>query len=343
MSSTQLSLIEKLDPEYQGLVALFGTVPGVEERRESFKNITAELLLHDLTPIPDAYIVYHIQDEPSRDGSVRPFPFRPNIDPFLFVQDVSAALRARVPEGPVPTALLFQVTPAIPKPHFDSLLASLQSEPESSGVSALTLVGSPSSDFEAVGYALGEAADLVKQRVQRRVPLGGIMLPERHVTKRDEPQRMIAKQRAGVTFFTTQVVYDVDLLLTVLREYSQAIAALQQQETPATDPAQVPAARIILTFAPFSVAKTAQFLRWLGVSVPQEVEARVLGAEDPALESVKVCRENFQRIMAFCKEELGGSVPIGISVESVTGFRKDIAASFQLYSELAQDFIQFHS
>lgn len=54
---------------------------------------------------------------------------------------------------------------------------------------------------------------------------------------------------------------------------------------------------MIITFAPCGRAKTMVFIKWLGMMVPAEVEERILGAESPVAESVKLLGEVLSEIL----------------------------------------------
>ena len=48
--------------------------------------------------------------------------------------------------------------------------------------------------------------------------------------------------------------------------------------------------KVILTFAPCGREKTLKFIRWLGVSVPKEVEDRILGATPEEKKVPRACK-----------------------------------------------------
>ena len=96
--------------------------------------------------------------------------------------------------------------------------------------------------------------------------------------------------------------------------------------------------KIILTFAPCSRPKTMQFIRWLGINVPEDVESRVLLAADTSKnaavdESIKICCEALSKILDAAS---GCGVPLGVSVESVSGFKEEIDGCFELFRRLQQ-------
>ena len=75
--------------------------------------------------------------------------------------------------------------------------------------------------------------------------------------------------------------------------------------------------------------------------MPPEVERRILAKNETSKEaavgeSVLVCCEILQKILS----EAGDcGVPLGISVESVSGFREEIDAAFELFRRLQQIFL----
>ena len=81
--------------------------------------------------------------------------------------------------------------------------------------------------------------------------------------------------------------------------------------------------RVVLTFAPCGL-KDHEFIKWLGVTVPEDVEREILDAEDKVGKSVDL-------LCAMCKKILdktkGCGVPLGISVESVSIFKNEINAA----------------
>ena len=86
--------------------------------------------------------------------------------------------------------------------------------------------------------------------------------------------------------------------------------------------------KVVLTFAPCGRAKTMVFLKWLGVRVPPDAEARILGADSPVDESVALLCEILKQIL---DETRGCGVPLGVSVESVSIFKKEIEAVHDLF------------
>lgn len=106
--------------------------------------------------------------------------------------------------------------------------------------------------------------------------------------------------------------------------------------------------KIILTFTPCGRRKTMEFIKWLGMQVPQEAEDRIFAAseaESPAPAPSGGCKkakppvelscellcDNLRRILA---ETAGCGVPLGLNVESVSGFKDEIDATHDLFRSL---------
>jgi len=89
--------------------------------------------------------------------------------------------------------------------------------------------------------------------------------------------------------------------------------------------------RIVLTFSPVGRQKTMAFLNWLGVNIPRETSAAILGASNPLAKSISICRENLRRILdhAYARE-----IPLGVNVESVSINKDEIDASVDLFHAL---------
>jgi hypothetical protein len=114
--------------------------------------------------------------------------------------------------------------------------------------------------------------------------------------------------------------------------------------------------KIILTFTPCGRRKTLEFIKWLGMQVPQEAEERIFAGEaaaaaaaataaqptvpgakkpkkpKPAVElSCDLLCDNLRRILV---ETAGCGVPLGLNVESVSGFKDEIDATHDLFRSL---------
>lgn len=140
---------------------------------------------------------------------------------------------------------------------------------------------------------VAEAAEIARAHPYRYL-LGGITLPERHRDKGNEPELILSKTKWGIRYFTSQVVYNADNVISLLRQYDELMKQKKEEG---------PMARIILTFAPFGREDTVAFLQWLGVELPKGTIRRVLCRGSPSQcvqEAIEICRENLKRILEYC-------------------------------------------
>lgn len=125
------------------------------------------------------------------------------------------------------------------------------------GVEQVVMVGGESSNIQYPGPSVTEAAAHVRA-AGLNAALGGISIPSRA----NESARVRRKAAAGLSFFTTQVLFDSNDIVWLL----QQLNGLE--------------ARIFLSFAPVSHPRDLEFLRWLGADIPADLD-RFLLMESP--------------------------------------------------------------
>ena len=304
-------------------VALFGSVPPRASVTDPAKiSAQAARFTSEICQLPgmDGVIVYDIQDEEGRDPSIeRPYKFAHTISPARWAQELLKA-------GGVETIVYHGIANEEPS----QLATWVDGVTETSR--AVVFVGASSSKDE-ITMTVPQAGAQVRSHAPHVVQ-GGIWLPERHRDKGDEHERMAAKVRGGLTFFTSQVIFNADVAIWALRDYDEHCRRLGHEEKPG---------RLIFTFAPFGRADTAVFLRWLGVEIPIGTEKRILSRTTKAealVECVELCRENFKRIL-YAVEFYNVLVPIGVSVESVSKYRDEYSASLELFKVLRTELDAF--
>lgn len=154
---------------------------------------------------------------------------------------------------------------------------------------------------------------------------GAVAIPERHRDKMNEHIRLYERSQMGVLFFTTQLVYSADCAIWMLEDYD----ALCKEK------GNIPA-RIVFSFSPFGSVKALEFMRWLGVEVPEGTAKRILSKSslEARIEaSIQVCCENFRKIL-YAKQSLGLNVPIGFSVESISKSKLEFDGAVKLFQRL---------
>lgn len=299
-----LSLQQKITDPKQG-VYLIGTTPPKADTAEDKTIRIAKKLLARLNEIEyDGLVVYDIQDESSRVSADRPFPFHSTLDPRVY----SKILRQQARRDVITYKSVAQRDAA----EFSQWLSETKDEFQ---LDNLVLVGSPSSNG-TIKLSLPDAYQQLAEH-QASFYLGGVAIAERHASKGNEHERLIEKSRQGCQFFITQAVYNAQATIDLLTSYARSCK--QQNLTPQ---------RIILTFTPCGGEQTLEFMHWLGISVPQASKYRILDAENPLNESIKICRDNLQQILLHCANL---DIPLGLNVESLTNRREEIDASIRLF------------
>lgn len=256
----------------------------------------------------DGFVVYDIQDESVRTTAERPFPFRKTMDAAHFASFFVGLSGKRC-------VVYKSVSDASPE-AFDAWLSHAAT---AYGHTAFTLVGAPSSKgASAAGLTL--LAAFSRARRHSGVGVGAVAIAERHTAKGNEHENMLRKGEAGASWFITQGIFDAAPIIRLVTEYGEA--ARRAGVTPR---------KVILTFAPVGRRKTLDFIKWLGMAVPPDLEARIFGAASPVAESLVVLSEVLSAILVGTA---GAGVPLGLNVESVSIVREEIDAAHTLFAAL---------
>ena len=147
-----------------------------------------------------------------------------------------------------------------------------------------------------------------------RINFGGVVIPERHRNKKDEHKRIYERSKMGMSFFTSQIIYNADNIITFLKDYNELLK--QNNDTPC---------KIILSFAPFGRAETCKFLEWLGVEISLGTSNRILSRKstDECIdESIEICT-GLLSLIKFTYQKNQLTIPIGINIESVSKFNNE--------------------
>ena len=189
------------------------------------------------------------------------------------------------------------------------------------GIESIVLVGGESSKRRYPGISVTEAAKKITEN-DADVLLGGITIPTRH----QEAKRVLQKSNNGVTFFTTQILYESKAIKKLLRDYWRLC---QKQK--------VAPSMIFLSFAPVTIPADIRLLKWLGVEILDKTKAKLTGWLGIGTKSLVVCEDVLNDILTFVKKE-GIRVPLGINVEHVN--RHNFEISFQLLERLTKRYLQ---
>ena len=289
-------------------VYFIGTTPPKENTDHQEVGNIAQKLLDRLTEIDyDGLIVYDIQDETSRIDKPRPFPFKTTHDPRWYSQLLAQKSAKEV--------ITYK---SVSQRDANDFNAWLNEAWQQFGLRDLVLVGSPSSEGD-IKLSLNDAYHALKTH-EHPFQLGGVTIAERHAKKGDEHLRLLNKSEQGCEFFISQAVYDAQATIDLLTRY--ALECKTRNQTPA---------RMILTFSPCGSAKTLEFIEWLGISVPEATSLRILNADNPLRESIQICRNNLEQILAAA---IPLGIPLGLNIESLTNRKEEIDAAILLFKLL---------
>ncbi len=188
------------------------------------------------------------------------------------------------------------------------------------GIQNVVLVGGSSRYIPYPGPQVIEADRAAAKILRERGGhLGNIAIPQRE----GEAHRMLAKTRAGASFFTTQILFDSESLGRILREYD----ALCQK-------AGVRPAAVLLSFAPLSDETDAEFIRWLGAEIPEDAERSILNGDESSAgdRAIEQARRVWTEARAGADAD-GLSLVLGVNVEQLTQRHLDVALG--MLSDLA--------
>ncbi|MFI6075743.1 methylenetetrahydrofolate reductase [Actinoplanes sp. NPDC051343] len=299
--------LQKMLADAQGGMLLFGITPPRRSATPDRVKEIAEVTLGRLAPLDlDGLILYDIDDESDRNPEERPFPYLPTMDPAAFHTDYLGGW-----DRPV---VLYR---CVGKYAEDDLRAWLD-ETDTSRV--LSVFVGASSGGKPVRTDLRRAQAL-RDEVRPDLPLGAVVIGERHARSGDEHLRMLAKQERGCSFFISQVIYDLNETKNLASDYFYAC----QERGVAPRP-------IVFTLSLCGSPRTLEFLQWLGVDVPGWLENELRHSADPLADSYRECLRIARDLQSFC-ERL--ELPHGFHVESVSIRKAEIEAATRLAGELA--------
>jgi len=296
----------KAKTDWADLQLLYGITPpkvsSPEERRREIAELQAQRINH--LPV-DGLIVYDLQDESTRTKVERPFPFVACIDPFEYAYDYLA--QVELPK------IVYRSVSTHSEAALSAWLVQLQ---ERSG--ATVLVGAPADDHP-VAMKIGDAYKL-RRAVVPTLPLGGVVIAERHEELGGEDERVLRKVNSGCQFFVSQAVYSVTKSKNLL---SDLYYNCQRQH--------LPMPRIYVTLSPCGSAKTLEFVEWLGVHVPSWLKNELLYAGDILEKSIELSVSGFHELHDFA---LSKGFKLGCNIESVSLRKAEIDASVEMVQRI---------
>jgi len=263
-------------------VTLFEVVPPPAGQPEAIDESLREL--KRVKPFVDGVNLPEIHDE--ERGTERTSKFVPRVEPRVFGSRIQSELGAEV--------VLNRVVVHDPKPE-----TWFRETSQECGLRNIVLVGGESSGVRYPGPSVMEAAARVR-REGLPIMLGGITIPSR----KNESDRIRAKTRMGLNFFTSQILFDSNDVVWLVQRLNGL------------------AARLFLSFAPVSHRRDLQFLRWLGADIPQDLDRFLLGSEEGAAAPAATCLERSldlaQRILMDVFDNLPPDPPpLGLNIEHI--------------------------
>lgn len=290
---------------------LYGTTPPREGSPQELVDSAASKLVERIGRLPlDGIIVYDIQDESGRTPVPRPFPFMRTIDPRVYSR-LLYRLTAK-------TIVTYKSIGQLDAGEWHEWLTETTRDYD---IHCLALVGRPTSKGAPYPLSLLEAFDIAAAH-PGRFTLGAVAIAERHGVPASESARMLEKMRHGCEFFVSQAVYHSAGAIRLLSDYARDCRT-----------AGIAPCRVVLTFTPCGREKTMNFIKWLGIAVPEETEKAIFSAPNPLAASIEICRANLRAIL---EQVADTEVPLGINVESVSINRDEIDASVDLFHSLAE-------
>lgn len=287
-------------------IILYGiTPPKTGTPEEKIKEIVNKLKIRLKNSKIDGLILYDLQDEAARTSEKRVFPFIETLDGYEYCRNYLSDLQT--------DKIIYRSVGKYSQEDLTKFLRNIDTD------NYLSVFVGAASKEQKVLQSLKDAYQL-KRKVNKNLIIGGVTIPERHLHKHDEHLRLFNKIRNGCSFFVSQGVYDVDASLNLLSDYY----CYGKQNNLSLVP-------IIFTFTPCGSAKTLQFMKWLGISVPKWLENELLLTNDMLVKSIDLAEQNWKTIKQFADEK---EIPIGCNIESISIRKAEIEASIELLKRI---------
>jgi hypothetical protein len=298
-------LTDKIRSKEKGILLYGITPPKVNHTEEKIKEIAQRHIQRISALDIDGLVLYDIQDESDRTDAKRPFPFIKTVNPCEYSKNYLQELKT--------PRIVYRAVGNYTAEKFTSWLEeTTQTQVHS------VFVGAASHEQQN-NITLKEAYSL-KRKVNNNLCLGGITIPERHTKKNDEHLRIVAKRNESCEYFITQCVYNLEAAKIFLSDYAKYSKENDQEMVP-----------IIFTLTPCGSTKTLDFMKWLGINIPNYLEEDLKESGDILQESVKLSRDIFEELYKF---GLKRGIPVGCNVESVAIRKEEIEASVELLNEV---------
>ncbi len=300
-------LRDKITDKKTGLLFYSLTPPKVTNDLEKIQRIANNQIERLKNTDIDGLILYDIQDESERTDLERPFAFISTVKPEVYAKEYLQELN-------VPKIVYKSIANLTEK----DFLTWLQNNPQ---LAYVVLVGASSQQqIIKTNFSLENAYQVCAQ--QSSFLLGGVTIPERHMKKHDEHERIFKKVDKGCRFFISQCVYSPNNAKNLLSDYYYSSIDSHKELFP-----------MVFTLAPCGSLKTLHFMEWLGIDVPKWLFNDLKHSENILDKSVKVCKNIASEMMEYAYAK---NIPIGFNIESVSIKKEEIDASSLLLQEISK-------
>lgn len=281
-------------------VIFFELVPPVAGKPEVVESALAEL--RGIKSRVDAINLPEVRDE-SR-GTERTYKFKARVEPRVLSERIHRELGL---EAVVNRGVVYE--PGAGRWAEESW--------QEYGVRNFVLVGGESSRVRYPGPSVTEAAREIKA-AGLPATLGGITLPSRA----QEAERVRRKAEAGLSFFTSQILFDSNDIVWLIHRLNGLEA------------------RIFLSFAPVGAPRDIEFLRWLGADVPADLDRFLIRGDKESEERSHVAERAFDRSLKLARGILMNVFdnlppdppPLGLNIEHIN--RRNLPGALKMLESL---------
>ncbi len=173
------------------------------------------------------------------------------------------------------------------------------------GVKNFVFVGAKIPSIKYPGPSVTEANSIANKK---GVNFGNIFIPDRP----EEAERLLSKTRSGCNFFTSQVLFEADTAISVIRQYMEKCKNNNLKP-----------AKFYLSLAPVGNEEDVVFIKWLGAEMSKSTEDRLKNAKNIGEESVELLLKLTGKIRDFSNYD--NKVEIGLNIEYVMLHNLDLA------------------
>jgi 5,10-methylenetetrahydrofolate reductase len=258
-------------------------VAKIEERTEAVAELVRRTPRVDAVDVPELVDENHEGKPRYRSGDIR---------------DFALALQERTDRAAIVNKVVAHVEDA-------KALEAWARETVDRGLRYAVLVGGASRYIPYPGPGVVEANRRCRPVFRAAGgALGNIAIPQRT----GEAHRMLAKTRAGAAFFTTQILFDSDQIVQLIREYD--LLCRQAAISPVA---------VVVSFAPIADDQDVEFVRWLGADISEAAETAILGEDDAEVAARSEERALLVwRTVTRAAKEQELTVPLGVNVEQIS-------------------------